>query len=92
MPQACVVLDTSGQRSVNLSSKKVKCAPSTGEKALMGWRYSSVVTVKKVCLARYRKSTIKLVILLGFTPVRDSKPAVQTQWTPLYNICYENLL
>lgn len=76
------MLDTSGPRSVNLSSKKVKCAPNTEEKALTGWRYSSVVIVKKVCLAKYRKITIKSIILLGFTPVRDSKPAVQTQWTP----------
>lgn len=36
VPQDCVVLDTSGPRSVNLSSKKVKCVPSIGEKALMG--------------------------------------------------------
>ena len=48
----------------------------------MGWRYSSVVTVEKVCLARCRKITIKPVILPGFTPVRDTKPAVRTQWTP----------
>lgn len=92
VPQGCVVLDISGPKSVNLSSKKVKCAPSTGEKAPMGWRYSSVVTAKKVCLARFRKITIKPVILLDFTPVRDTKPAVQIQWTLLYNICYENLL
>lgn len=58
----------------------------------MGWRYSSAVTAEKVCLAGYRKITIKPAILLGFTPVRDTKPAVQTQWTPLYNMCYENLL
>lgn len=68
--------DISGPRSVNLSSKKVKYAPSTGEKVPMGWRYSSVVTVEKVCLAGYRKITIKPVILLDFTPVRDTKPAV----------------
>lgn len=49
----------------------------------MGWRYSSAVTAEKVCLAGYRKITIKPVILPGFTPVRDTKPAVQTQWTPL---------
>lgn len=36
VPQDCVVLDTSGPRSVNLSSKKVKCVPSIEEKALMG--------------------------------------------------------
>lgn len=82
VPQVCVVLDTSGPRSVNLSSKKVKYAPSTGEKAPMGWKYSSAVTVEKVCLAGYRKITIKPVILLGFTPVKDIKPAVRTQWTP----------
>ncbi|EPY83446.1 dickkopf-related protein 1-like protein [Camelus ferus] len=74
--------DISGPKSVNLSSKKVKCAPSTGEKAPTGWRYSSVVTAEKACPAGYRKITIKPVILLGFTPVRDTKPAVRTQWTP----------
>lgn len=81
-PQDCVVLDTSGPRYVNLSSKKVKCVPSTGEKAPMGWKYSNAVTAEKVCLAGIRKTTIKPVILLGFTLVRDTKPAIQVQWTP----------
>lgn len=76
MPQGCVVLDISGPRSVSLSSKRVKCAPSTGEKAPMGWSYSSVVTVEKIYLAGYRKITIKPVTLPGFTLVRDTKPAV----------------
>ncbi|ELW69393.1 Dickkopf-related protein 1 [Tupaia chinensis] len=73
--------DTSGPKSVSLSSKKVKCAPSTGRKAPMGWRYSSAVTVEKVCLAGYREITIKPVILRGFIPVRDTKPAIRMQWT-----------
>jgi hypothetical protein len=70
------VLDTSGPRSVNLSSKKGKCAPSTGEKAPMGWKYFSAVTVEKGCHAGYRKIITKPVILLGFTPVRDTNPVV----------------
>lgn len=58
----------------------------------MGWRYSSAVTAEKVCPAGYRKITIKPIILRGFTPVRDTKPAAQTQWTPLYDMCDESLL
>jgi hypothetical protein len=76
VPQGCVVQDTSGPRSVNLSLKKVRCAPSTNGKAPTGWRYSSAVTAGKAWLAGYRKITIKPAILLGSTPARDTKPTV----------------
>lgn len=82
-PRGCVARDTSGPRSVNLSSKRARCAPSTGGKAPTGWRYSSAVTAARACLAGCRRITIKPVTLLGSTPVRDIKPVVQTQWTPL---------
>lgn len=76
VPWDCVARDISGPRSVNLSSKRGRCAPSTGGKAPTGWRYSSAVTVGKACLAGYRRSTTKPVTLLGCTPARDIKLTV----------------
>lgn len=70
---ACVVRDTSGPRSANLSSRKDKYAPNTDEKGPMDWRYFSVVTAGKVSRVGYRK-IIKPAIPLGFIPVRDIKP------------------
>lgn len=53
--QDCAVLVISGQRSASPFLKKAKCAPSIGERAHMGWRSSSVVTVEQGCPASYRK-------------------------------------
>lgn len=88
-PRGCAVQDTSGPRFVNLSSKKVRCVPSTGGKAPTGWRYSSAVTVGKGWPAGCRETITKPAILPGSTPVRDTKPVGLMGRTPLPNICYE---
>lgn len=49
------VLVTSGPKSANQYSIRGKSVPNSARRALMGWKYFSVVTVQRACLAKYGK-------------------------------------
>ncbi|KAK2116082.1 hypothetical protein P7K49_006708 [Saguinus oedipus] len=49
------VLVISGPKSANQCSTREKSVPNSARKALTGWKFSSGVTARRACLAKYGK-------------------------------------
>lgn len=49
------VLVISGPKSANQCSIRGKSVPNNARRVLMGWKFSSVATVQRACLAKYGK-------------------------------------
>lgn len=49
------VLVTSGPKSASQCSIRGKFVPNSAKRALMAWKFSSGVTVRKACLVKYGK-------------------------------------
>lgn len=49
------VLATSGPKSANQCSIRGKSVPNSARRALMGWKFSSGVTVQRACRVKYGK-------------------------------------
>lgn len=50
------VLVTSGPKSANQCSIREKSVPNSARRDLMGWKFSSGVTVQRACLVKYGKT------------------------------------